>query len=148
MTCESSSISESDHDFILLVSWILGALRDRGPYPLPVLKGDEGSAKSTLVRVIRALVDPSKARERRLPRDDRDLFIAANHNHIVAFGNVSTINERHVKPLCQLCNFVCTPASGPNAAMLPLHRISTQAPRPRCALLAQEAGAGSAICRM
>ena len=91
-----------DADFILLVSWLVAALRDRGPYPILILKGDEGSAKSTLVQELRQLVDPSKIKERRLPREDRDLHIHASNSYVVAFGNVSSLPEWLSDSLCSL----------------------------------------------
>jgi hypothetical protein len=56
---------------------------------LLVLAGEQGSAKSTLAGMLRALVDPNVAPLRALPRDDRDLFIAANNAHLLAFDNAS-----------------------------------------------------------
>ena len=91
-----------DADFILLVSWLLAAYRDRGPYPGLGLKGDEGSAKSTLARILRLLTDPSKVKERRLPREDRDLHIHANNSHVLAFGNVSALPDWLSDSLCSL----------------------------------------------
>ena len=38
--------------------------------------------------MLRALVDPNVAPLRALPRDDRDLFIAASNGHVLAFDNV------------------------------------------------------------
>ena len=55
-------------DFILVVAYIVAALRDRGPYPILALRGEEGTGKSTLVRIIRSLVDPNKVPLRTLPR--------------------------------------------------------------------------------
>ncbi len=52
----------SDDDFVLLVSVLVGWLRGRGPYPLLVENGEQGSAKSTLTRVLKALIDPNVAR--------------------------------------------------------------------------------------
>ncbi len=70
---------KSDEDFVLVVAWMLAVLRDRGPYPLLVLSGEQGSAKSTFSAILRALLDPNTAPLRALPREDRDLFIAANN---------------------------------------------------------------------
>jgi hypothetical protein len=70
---------QGDNDFILAVSWVLAVLRDRGPYPVMVLSGEQGSAKSSFCAVLRSLLDPNTAPLRALPREDRDLFIAANN---------------------------------------------------------------------
>src|SRR4029078_4920303 len=79
---------QSDRDFVLVVAWALAVLRDRGPYPVIVLSGEQGSAKSTFSSILRALVDPNTAPLRTLPRNDHDLFIAANNGHVLAFDNV------------------------------------------------------------
>src|SRR5262249_40332280 len=68
----------SQNDFVLVVSWLLAALRPRGPYPLLVISGEQGSTKTVLSKMLRALVDPNVAPVRALPRDERELFIAAN----------------------------------------------------------------------
>jgi hypothetical protein len=68
---------QSDADFVLVVAWALACLRDRSPYPVIVVSGEQGSAKSTFSAILRALLDPNTAPLRALPREDRDLFIAA-----------------------------------------------------------------------
>ena len=64
-------------DVALAVAWLLAAFRDKGPYPVLVLTGEQGSAKSTCARMLRALVDPSEAPLRSVPRYEHDLFIAS-----------------------------------------------------------------------
>jgi hypothetical protein len=93
---------QSDADFVLVVAWALAVLRDRGPYPVLVLAGEQGSAKSTFVLILRLLLDPNTAPLRTLPRDDRDLFIAANNGHILAFDNVSGLPASISDTLCRL----------------------------------------------
>ena len=80
---------QSDADFVLVVAWALAVLRNHGPYPVIVLSGEQGSAKSTFSAILRSLLDPNTAPLRALPREDRDLFIAANNGHVLAFDNVS-----------------------------------------------------------
>src|SRR4051812_34781015 len=36
---------EEEHDWLLLVAWLLSALRPRGPYPVLCLHGQQGAAK-------------------------------------------------------------------------------------------------------
>ena len=46
---------KTDADFVLVVAWALACLRNRGPYPVIVLSGEQGSAKSTFSAILRAL---------------------------------------------------------------------------------------------
>ena len=50
-----------EEGFRLLVGWLVGALKPDAPYPVLVLQGEQGWAKSTAVRVLRAVVDPPGA---------------------------------------------------------------------------------------
>ncbi len=93
---------QSDADFVLVVAWALACLRNRGPYPVIVLSGEQGSAKSTFSAILRALLDPNTAPLRALPREDRDLFIAASNGHLLAFDNVSGLPTWISDTLCRL----------------------------------------------
>lgn len=93
---------QSDQDFILVVAWALAVLRNKGPYPALVLSGEQGSAKSTFSAILRALLDPNTAPLRALPREDRDLFIAASNGHVLAFDNVSGLPAWISDTLCRL----------------------------------------------
>jgi len=93
---------QSDNDFVLVVAWALAVLRNRGPYPIIVLSGEQGSAKSTFAAILRALLDPNTAPLRALPREDRDLFIGASNGHVLAFDNVSGLPAWISDTLCRL----------------------------------------------
>jgi hypothetical protein len=88
--------------YVLSVSWLLAALRGRGPYPILVLAGEQGTGKSTVTRMLRRLVDPSVAALRTLPKDDRDAFIAASNAHVQAFDNLSGIPVAMADTICRL----------------------------------------------
>ena len=92
----------SDDAFVLSVGWLLSALRGRGPYPILLLNGEQGAGKSTAADRLRRLVDPHAAPLRGLPRDVRDLAIAANNAHILAFDNLSGISADIADALCRL----------------------------------------------
>jgi hypothetical protein len=94
-----------DGDFRLLLAWLLAALRPRGPYPVLVLHGEQGAAKSTTARVLRMLCDPNAAPLRAAPRDVRDLMIAATNGWLLCFDNLD-----HVAPW--LSNALCRLATG------------------------------------
>ncbi len=93
---------QSDSDFVLVVAWALAVLRNRGPYPVIVLSGEQGSAKSTFSAILRALLDPNAAPLRALPREDRELFITAINGHVLAFDNVSGLRAGVSDTLCRL----------------------------------------------
>jgi hypothetical protein len=92
----------SRDQFVLVVSWLMGALRATGPYPLLAVGGEQGSAKTVLSKMLRALVDPHVASVRALPREERELFIAAHNSHIVAFDNLTGLPPWLSDTLCRL----------------------------------------------
>jgi hypothetical protein len=93
---------KDDDDFVLAVAWLLAALRDCGPYPVLALTGVQGAAKSSFTRLLRGLVDPNTASLRALPREDRDLFIAAINSYVLAFDNVSGLPAWLSDTLCRI----------------------------------------------
>ena len=92
----------NEEDFILAVAWLLAAYRDKGPYPVLVLTGEQGAAKSTCARMLRALVDPSEAPLRSVPRNEHELFIATRNAHVLALDNLSGIAAWLSDALCRL----------------------------------------------
>jgi hypothetical protein len=95
-------VNASKDDFYLLVSFALAALHGCGPYPVLVLLGEAGAAKSTLLRVVKRLVDPNKADLRAPPEGNRDLFITANNSYVVTLDNLSSLPEWLSDTLCRL----------------------------------------------
>src|SRR6516164_8196940 len=94
----------SKYDFVLVVAWLLAALRPTGPYPLLAISGEQGSAKTVLSKLLRALVDPNVAPVRGLPREERELMIAANNGHLLAFDNLSGLPAWLSDALCRLAS--------------------------------------------
>jgi hypothetical protein len=94
----------SRNDFVLVTMWLLATLRSTGPYPALVISGEQGSAKTVLAKILKAIVDPNAAPARTLPREDRELFIAANNGHVLAFDNLSTLPLGLSDTLCRLAS--------------------------------------------
>jgi hypothetical protein len=92
----------SDEDWVLLLAFLVAALKPEGPYSILAIAGEQGSAKSTLARLIRLLVDPSKAPLRSEPRNRQDLMIAAHNSWLPTFDNLSNIRDWLSDDLCRL----------------------------------------------
>jgi hypothetical protein len=93
---------KTDADFMLVVAFIVAALRDRGPYPILVINGEAGVGKSLCERFVRSLIDPSAAPIRAMPRDDRDLVVSASNSWVLAFDNLSKMEAWQADALCRL----------------------------------------------
>jgi hypothetical protein len=94
----------SRDDFVLIVAWLLAALRSGGPYPLLAISGEQGSAKTVLSKLLKALIDPNAAPVRSLSREERELMIAANNGHLLAFDNLSGLPIWLSDALCRLAS--------------------------------------------
>ncbi len=95
-------INTDKNSFKLIISWLLGALAGKGPYPILVLLGEPGSGKSTVMEMLRSLIDPSSVPLRSLPRNERDLMITAEKNLVLAYDNVSAIPKWLSDAFCRI----------------------------------------------
>ena len=98
----SRFLNMGEGDFVLCVAWLLASLRDTGPYPLLVLTGEQGSAKSTAAKLLRSLVDPARPPTTGMPRNERDAAIAARNRHVLAYDNLSGLPTWFSDTLCRL----------------------------------------------
>jgi hypothetical protein len=97
-------VNVTESDFHLLVGWMAFALRPVGPYPVLVLHGNQATAKSTLVTVIRQLIDPQTAPHLAESRSTGDLMITAVNGWLLAFDNLSTLPNWLSDSLCRLAS--------------------------------------------
>lgn len=95
-------LNVTDADWPLLISWLVSTFRPGYPFPVLVLHGEQGSAKSTVSKMLRDLVDPNIAPLRSEQRDERDLMLAATNGWIVALDNLSKLPVWLSDVLCRL----------------------------------------------
>lgn len=81
-----------DGSFQLLVTYCIAAMMS-GPYPVLAIGGEQGSAKTTMAKLVHELVDPSQLPYRALPRSERDAFIGAMNAHVHNYDNISFFSE-------------------------------------------------------
>lgn len=95
-------LNTDDEAWRAIAGFIVGCYNPRGPYFVLQIHGEQGSAKTTAARIIKNVVDPQVPATRCLPRDDRDLAIAAKNTHVLSFDNLSRLNYRHSDAICRL----------------------------------------------
>jgi hypothetical protein len=95
-------VNATDADWVLLISWLVAAFRPGYPFPVLVIHGEQGSAKSTVSKMLRELIDPNVAPLRSEQRDERDLMLAATNSWVVALDNLSKLPVWLSDALCRL----------------------------------------------
>lgn len=91
-----------DDQFVLVVGFLLNALRPDGPYFALSLSGEEGSAKSYATTVLRDLIDPNDIPLTSPPKNTDDLWARAKHSHMLAFDNLSRLSPDMSDAICRL----------------------------------------------
>ena len=94
------NIREADRP--LIFGWLVGAFKPEGPYPLLNINGMQGSGKSCLTRILRALVDPNTADTTNAPRDERDFAALGYNNWLMCLDNLSSVENWLSDALCRM----------------------------------------------
>ncbi|MEZ5763925.1 MAG: DUF6371 domain-containing protein [Xanthobacteraceae bacterium] len=89
-------------DRLMVVAFLVSSLRDRGPYPILVVNGEQGTGKSIFTRMVRSLVDPNLAPIRAMPKDERDLMVSVQNARMLAFDNLSSMPNWLSDAMCRV----------------------------------------------
>jgi hypothetical protein len=92
---------DEDH-FALIMGYLLGCYNVGSPYPILILQGGQGSAKSTTAELVKYLVDNSFPLLRWFPKNEEDLIISTQTNWVLAFDNLSNITPSMSDALCKI----------------------------------------------
>jgi hypothetical protein len=95
-------INATDDEFVLIVAFALAALRPDSNYPVLVITGEQGSAKSTMVGLLQRLIDPCHPEKRSLPRCEDDMITSAKHTHLLCYDNASGLSDWMSDTICRL----------------------------------------------
>ncbi len=85
---------------LLLLVYLVAGLIPNFPHPLMYIHGEQGSAKSTLSKIIRMLIDPSRTAVLSMPKDIKELALQLTRHHMVFYENVSWISNAASDLLC------------------------------------------------
>ena len=91
-----------DHIWTMIVGWIINCFQTDGPYFILSVHGAPGSAKSTLVRLLHSLLDPSTTILKAFQRNIRSLMISASKSRILSFDNLSSLSVDDSDALCRI----------------------------------------------
>lgn len=94
------NITDPDQKILFLV-YLVVAMIPGFPHPMPFVFGPQGSAKSSLSRILRKLIDPSKLDVVSLTRHEKDLLLQLAHQYFLFFDNVSDIPDWIADLLCR-----------------------------------------------
>lgn len=95
-------INVDPEDLPLLLAFVVGCFHPTGPYALLQLCGEQGTAKSSLQRLIHDIVDPQIGVGATLPKDSKDLLVTAQFRRLVSFDNVDALDRKTSSLLCML----------------------------------------------
>jgi hypothetical protein len=95
-------LNVDEEDRPLMLGFIVGAFHPDGPYPLLQLVGEQGSAKSSTARLLHDFIDPNVAVCGNLPKDSRNLLVAAEQTWLLSFDNLDGLTKEQSALLCKL----------------------------------------------
>ncbi len=85
----------------LLLAWCVAALIPELSHPLLLATGEQGTGKTTSMRMLVELLDPSPAPLRSAPQNERDWAVTAANSYVVGIDNVSNISAWFSDSLCK-----------------------------------------------
>ena len=94
-------INLPDEDYRLAIGWVVAAYLTGIPHPILLVQGEQGTAKSNLIRTLLALVDPQPAAERTPPKDNREWAIFARASWAFSYDNITDIPPWLSNALCK-----------------------------------------------
>lgn len=89
-------------DRVLFAAYLLATLRPRGPFPALLLSGEQGTSKSTLCKMAKAITDPSASPLRAPPKETRDLLVGALNSWLLCLDNLSYLPAQLSDALCRI----------------------------------------------
>ncbi|MEM7778088.1 MAG: ATP-binding protein [Pseudomonadota bacterium] len=87
-------------DWPIIIAWMVAALLPSEPCPILLLGGMQGTGKSTAARLIRGVVDPSKAPLIGEPHNGEQWAMYTTGSRVLAVDNISTIPPWWSDALC------------------------------------------------
>lgn len=92
----------TEDDAILLISWLLACMNTSKEFPVLIINGGQGTAKSTITQALRKIIDPSGMPAFQPPKDVRDLVAYAKNSFVLPIDNLSFLPAWLSDDFCRL----------------------------------------------
>lgn len=92
----------SEWDFRILVLYMVSTFQVGRPCGILILTGEQGTAKTTGMLIVKSTVDPCVAAASGLPKSEEDLILISKDNYVVTADNLSRVSEEQADMFCRL----------------------------------------------
>ena len=93
-------INVKEEDLALIAEFLVSCMRSEPPYPILHISGPAGSGKTTITKLIKAIIDPEENPLRSSPKTVEDLKVSAHNTFLLALDNSSSITRDFSNALC------------------------------------------------
>lgn len=83
----------SDDQMILLCSYIVSCFWERINHPMLLIYGEHGTSKSTFLRCLKKIIDPTRAELSHFPKRQQDVLVLLENNYFIAFDNMTRLSN-------------------------------------------------------
>lgn len=99
------NLSNEDDKYLILsvlLYWLRGLPAHRKSFCGMDFVAPEGTAKSTICKMIKEMIDPNVLESKIFPDNRKEVFLAAQQEYLLSFDNVSSINKQISDCLCSI----------------------------------------------
>lgn len=91
-----------EETYLMVLSYLVFCLVGRGAFPVMLIHGAHGTAKTTLLKILKSIIDPNPVSLNSLPKSVREAAIVAQNQYLVTFDNVSRLSQEMSDFFCRL----------------------------------------------
>jgi hypothetical protein len=93
---------KNDHDFLLSAVYTVSCIIPNIPKPMLIFRGEEGSAKTSSMRILKQLVDPSILDGMDVPTKEEDFGRICEAHALVFLDNLDKLSSKASNALCRV----------------------------------------------
>lgn len=93
-------VNMDDADFFLFTVYVVQAFSRTSSHFAAIISSEKGTGKSTLTKLLRSIIDPSKVGVPLLPSNEGDLKTLLADSYVVCFDNTAVLSNKFSNILC------------------------------------------------